>query len=70
MLCCTAFRLTHVYLLTGDELRYLCAVGVECENIVQVLRRRLVKFLKADAESDSRGQTMDETARARANGGT
>jgi hypothetical protein len=67
---CMAFPLTHVYLLTSDKSRELCAaVGVESMSTVQVLRRKLLEILKADEESDSRGQTADETARARANGG-
>jgi hypothetical protein len=46
-LCCLAFRLTHVVILTGDIPRKLCAaVGVESEGTVQVLRRRLVVFFR------------------------
>jgi hypothetical protein len=62
-----AFRASHVYRLTGERLREFCvAVGVDSEGTVQALRRRLVEFLRADAERDSREQTTDETAQARA----
>ena len=62
-----AFRASHVYRLTGEKLRELCtAVGVDSEGTVQVLRRRLVEFLRADADSESRVHNMDETTRARA----
>jgi hypothetical protein len=65
------FRPTHVYLLTADKLRELCAeVGVESEGTVQELRRRLVQFLRHDAEGSPRDQIMDDTARAAAVEGT
>jgi hypothetical protein len=65
------FRPTHVYLLTADKLRELCAeVGVESEGTVQVLRRRLVQFLRDDTEGNPRDQIMDDTARADAVEGT
>jgi hypothetical protein len=64
---CMAFRVLNVYRVTGEKLTELCtAVGVDSEGTVQVLRRRLVEFLRTDAESTSRDQTMDDTARAQA----
>jgi hypothetical protein len=60
-------RVSHVYRLTGEDLREQCAaVGVNREGTVQELRRRLVEFLRADADSESQVPNMDETTRARA----
>jgi hypothetical protein len=62
-----AFPASNVYRLTGERLLELCAeVGVDSEGTVRVLRRRLVEFLRTDAEGDSREQIMYATALARA----
>jgi hypothetical protein len=49
-----------------DTTGVFAAVEVNSEATVQVLQRRLVLYLRADTESVSHAQNMDEAAQVRA----